>query len=135
MMGETPLSTATSGLEPLQLDDNFNYDLHLGLGREGPPNPSPVATTARGRQAIAGPAAQAIPTPHSRARSRLLAMADDYLRSGSLHQAIEMYFHLMGECPGTAEADQAEERILEVADYHERAGEMRLARAIYERLA
>ena len=35
----------------------------------------------------------------------------------------------------TPEAAEAEERTLEVAARHERIGEMRMARAIYERLA
>ena len=117
------MSTATLELEPMHASD---MDSSLEL--------SPVVMPAQTRQKAAEPAAQVPPTPHSRARSRLLAMADGYFRSGSLCQALEMYFDLMSGYPDTIEGQQAEERILEVAYRHEQAGEMRLARSIYERL-
>ena len=88
--------------------------------RPGAARPIPIARTA--------------PPRRSRALLRLLAMADAYLRSNDLHQAIEMYFELMSEHSETAVAEQAEARVLDVARQHELAGELRQARAIYERL-
>jgi hypothetical protein len=45
-----------------------------------------------------------------------------------------MYFELVRVHPGTPQADQAEERLLEVARAFELAGELRQARGIYEQL-
>lgn len=129
------MNTATSELEPLQTNNLLDRDIQLDLGMDSHPDPSAVVMTARGWQTVAEPAAPVPPSPHTRARSRLLSMADGYLRSGSLRQALEMYFDLMDGYPGTTEAEQAEEQTLEVASRHEQAGELHLARAIYERLA
>jgi hypothetical protein len=70
----------------------------------------------------------------SRVLPRLLAMADSYRNAGSLHSAVEIYFELIREHAQTPEALQAEERLIEVAQYHERVGESRQARGIYEQL-
>jgi hypothetical protein len=70
----------------------------------------------------------------SRVLPRLLAMADSYREAGSLHSAVEVYFELIREHAQTPEAIQAEERLIEVAQYHEGRGETRQARGIYEQL-
>lgn len=77
-----------------------------------------------------------VATPHGRMRvlPRLLAMADTYYRGGSLHQAIELYFELVHDHDGTAQAQEAEQRLLDVARTFEESGELRQARGIYEQL-
>jgi tetratricopeptide (TPR) repeat protein len=70
----------------------------------------------------------------SRILARLLSMADSYRESGSLRQAIEIYFELMHEHSETPQAERAEERLFDVARSYERAGELRQARGIYEQL-
>jgi hypothetical protein len=72
--------------------------------------------------------------PRSKVLPRLMAMADHYLKTGSLRQALEMYFDLYQNHEGSPEAAKAEDRILEVARIHEENGELHLARAIYEQL-
>jgi hypothetical protein len=84
------------------------------------PAPAPVAETPR--------------DPRSKVLPRLMAMADSYLRAGSLRQALEMYFDLYRNHEDSPEAATAEDRILEVASLHEENGELHLARAIYEQL-
>jgi hypothetical protein len=65
---------------------------------------------------------------------RLLKMADNYRCASQFHQASEMYFHILESYAGTAEAVQAQERLIEMADEQERNGETRQARSIFERL-
>ena len=72
--------------------------------------------------------------PRSKVLPRLMRMADSYLRTGALRQALEMYFDLYRNHEGSPEAAKAEDRILEVAAIHEENGELHLARAIYEQL-
>ncbi len=72
--------------------------------------------------------------PRSKVLPRLLAMADLYLNSGNLRQALEMYFDLYRNHEDSPEAIKAEDRILEVAKIHEQNGELHIARAIYEQL-
>jgi hypothetical protein len=72
--------------------------------------------------------------PRSKVLPRLLAMADLYLKTGALRQALEMYFDLYRNHEDSPEATKAEDRILEVARIHEENGELHLARAIYEQL-
>ncbi len=75
---------------------------------------------------------------HSGVSSRILAllmsMADAYRESGSLRQAIEIYFELMREHGETPQGHRAEERLFDVARFYERSGELRQARGIYEQL-
>ena len=70
----------------------------------------------------------------SRVLTRLLGMADTYRATGSLRQAVEMYFELVRQHAESPQALQAEERLLEVAQNYEKAGELRQARGIYEQL-
>jgi tetratricopeptide (TPR) repeat protein len=70
----------------------------------------------------------------SRILARLLSMADSYRESGSLRQAVEIYFELIREHSETPQGHRAEERLLDVARAYERAGELRQARGIYEQL-
>ena len=79
----------------------------------------------------AGPAHSAT---SARILARLLSMADSYRESGSLRQAIEMYFELVREHAETPQGHRAEERLLDVARSYERSGELRQARGIYEQL-
>jgi len=129
------LNNTISELEPMQSEILLERDIHLGLATTAAVAVAAMETAARSLQGAAEPTAPTGPTPESRARGRLLAIADSYLRAESLHQALEMYFDLMVMHADTPEALKAEERTLEVALRHEQVGEMRQARAIYERLA
>ena len=70
----------------------------------------------------------------ARILTRLLSMADQYRASGSMRQAIEMYFELLRQHSETPQGQRAEERLFEVARSYERSGELRQARGIYEQL-
>lgn len=85
------------------------------LGPEAPPAP---ARPDHGRVLLA----------------RLLKMADGYRAANQVHQAIEMYFHLLERYPDAPEAAQAEERLIAIGDRLERGGELRQARSLFERL-
>jgi len=65
---------------------------------------------------------------------RLLKMADGYRAGNQIHQATEMYFQLVERHSQTPEAAQARERLIAIGDSHERCGELRQARSIFERL-
>jgi hypothetical protein len=78
--------------------------------------------------------AEPVRDPRSKVLPRLLAMADFYLKEGSLRQALEMYFDLYRNHEDSPEAAKAEDRILDVARIHEENGELHVARAIYEQL-
>ncbi|WP_435011900.1 tetratricopeptide repeat protein (plasmid) [Tundrisphaera lichenicola] len=123
------MNTTTTEFEPVQADDLIDQGPRHGSGLD---SPHAIPPTPWSRPA--GSDREDRPSSQDRALLRLLAMADAYLRSNELHQALEMYFELMSEHPETAVAEQAEDRILDVARQHEQAGELRQARAIYERL-
>jgi hypothetical protein len=80
------------------------------------------------------PATQAPSAVSSRILVRLLSMADSYRESGSIRQAIEIYFELMRDHSESPQAHRAEERLFDVARTYEKAGELRQARGIYEQL-
>jgi len=65
---------------------------------------------------------------------RLLGMAHRYRSEGNLRQAMEMYWALLDNHPGTAQAQGARVSLLDQAEAYERAGTSRSARAVYERL-
>jgi hypothetical protein len=69
-----------------------------------------------------------------RSLDHLLAMAQRYRREGNLRQAMEIYWKV-SECHSeTAQAQGAQEGLLELADVYERGGSRHQARAVYERL-
>jgi len=98
------------------------------------PNGSPPIALPQLRPAQAEPSEQSMLESRVRVLARLLAMADTYRESGSLRQAIEMYFELIREHADTPQALQAEKRLMGVARSYEQAGELRQARGIYEQL-
>jgi hypothetical protein len=107
------------------------------LERElGPASARPSTTYTDRVTPIPGPepAAETVRDPRSKVLPRLLRMADFYLKTGALRQALEMYFDLYRNHDDSPEAAKAEDRILEVARLHEENGELHLARAIYEQL-
>jgi hypothetical protein len=130
------MSIATTPYETTQTEELLAADLRLAMRMDAPAELGPLFP-ARSRPATAvGPQPTHVgpPAPRSRVLSRLLAMADSYVRAGSLRQAMEMYFELYNSHPDTPEASLAEKRILEVARRHEEDGELHSARAIYEQL-
>ena len=66
--------------------------------------------------------------------AHLLAMADGYLAQGALWQAMEIYLKIVKQHDETPEARLACERLLWIAERHEKNGKGHLARSIYERL-
>jgi hypothetical protein len=66
--------------------------------------------------------------------AHLLKMADGYLAAHAVRQAVAIYFEVLEEYSDTQEAGRARERLLEIADDYEKAGEFHQARSIYERM-
>ena len=66
--------------------------------------------------------------------AHLLKMADGYLAQGALWQAMEIYLKIVKQHDETPEARLACERLLWIAERHEKNGKGHLARSIYERL-
>ena len=97
-------------------------------------NGVPLAPSPHYRSAALETPAPASTGPSSRILARLLSMADAYRESGSLRQAIEIYFELTREHADTPQGHRAEERLFDVARSYERSGELRQARGIYEQL-
>jgi hypothetical protein len=71
---------------------------------------------------------------NSRVLDRLLGMAHRYRREGNLRQAMELYWTVLENHPGTAQAESACVSLLDQADAYERDGAGHVARAVYERL-
>lgn len=65
---------------------------------------------------------------------RLLAMAHRYRSEENLQQAIELYWKLAEDYPGTPQADAARAVLLELAEGYERDEALHMARSMYERL-
>lgn len=65
---------------------------------------------------------------------RLLAMAQTYRSEGGIRQAMDMYWELLEDFPGTPQAEEARKVLLDLAMSYERNGARREARSIYERL-
>lgn len=99
------------------------------------------ATTEAGGVDVAG-AAQAGRAPASEeARpvdqavlARLLVMANAYRSEGLYRQAMELYWELAEDYPGTPQSDAARAVLLEIALGYEGSGVRHMARSIYERL-
>ena len=64
----------------------------------------------------------------------LLKMADGYLAQGALWQAMEIYLKIVERHDEAPEARLACERLLWIAERHEKNGKNHLARSIYEQL-
>jgi len=71
---------------------------------------------------------------NGRMLDRLLGMAHRYRSEGNLRQAMEMYWALLENHPGTAQAQGARVSLLDQAEAYERDGAKHVARAVYERL-
>ena len=65
---------------------------------------------------------------------RLLAMAHRYRSEGNLREAMELYWELAEDYPGTPQADAAKAVLLELATSYERNDAPHMARSMYERL-
>ncbi len=94
----------------------------------------PISLPPSYRSAAPEPTSQVQSAASARILARLLSMADLYRESGSLRQAVEIYFELLQEHAETPQGHRAEERLLDVARSYERSGELRQARGIYEQL-
>ncbi|WP_372609673.1 tol-pal system YbgF family protein [Halomonas sp.] len=71
---------------------------------------------------------------NGRMLDRLLGMARGYHSEGNLRQAMEMYWTLLENHPGTSQAQGARVSLLDQAEAYEREGARHVARAVYERL-
>lgn len=65
---------------------------------------------------------------------RLFAMAQRYRSEGNLRRATEMYWTLAGDHADTPQAESAKAELLLMAEGYERAGNLHMARGMYERL-
>jgi len=66
--------------------------------------------------------------------AHLLKMADGYLDRGALWNAMEIYLKIVKQYDEAPEAGLACERLLWIAERHEKNGKGHLARSIYEQL-
>jgi hypothetical protein len=90
-----------------------------------PPAPAPPRNVIMSR-----PAAD----PASPLLAHLLKMADGYLAQGALWQAMEIYLKIVKRYDEAPEARLACERLLWIAERHEKNGKGHLARSIYGQL-
>ncbi len=101
-------------------------------------NTPPAATDVAPPQAAAPPhhviMSQPATDPASRLLAHLLRMADGYLAQGAVWQATEIYLKVIKEHNETPGARLACERLLALAERHEKNGKAHLARSIYEHL-
>ena len=67
--------------------------------------------------------------------SAMLKRAESWQQAGDIHQAIDVYFKLAENFPGTDEASKAEEGLLNLAQELEEKGMVYAAMRIYEKLA
>lgn len=65
---------------------------------------------------------------------RLLAMANACRSEGRHRQAMELYWELAEDYPGTPQSDAARAVLLDLASGYEDSGARHMARSIYERL-
>jgi hypothetical protein len=73
-------------------------------------------------------------TINSKMLDQLLGMADRYRGEGHVRQAMEMYWALVDQHAGTAQAKSARLGLMGQAQTYEQQGARHVARAIYERL-
>jgi hypothetical protein len=111
----------------------------LPEGRHAAQHMAPAAQyTVPPAQAVAAPPDDPVapcekhsPTP---LLTKLLQLADRFRAEDSPREAMAMYFDLAEGHPGTPEAYDALERLLEIASQYENGGDIRQARSLYERL-
>lgn len=99
------------------------------------------ATTEAGGVDVAGAAQAGLAPASEEARpvnqavlERLLVMANAYRSEGLYRQAMELYWELAEDYPGTLQSDSAQAVLLEFALSYEGSGARHMARSIYERL-
>jgi hypothetical protein len=105
-------------------------------------SPATSPATPSAAASVAGPAVATLDesTPASRPRAptallvKLLEMADGYAKTGAKHLALDLYFAIIDRYSEAPEADRARQRLMEIAQQYERAGETHQARSLYERL-
>lgn len=66
--------------------------------------------------------------------TRLVLMAQRYRQQGQMRQATEMFWTLIKDYPETPESEVAKAELLKLAEGHERAGNLHMARGMYEQL-
>ena len=66
--------------------------------------------------------------------TRLVLMAQRYCQEGQMRQATEMFWALIKYYPDTPESETAKAELLKLAEGHERAGNLHMARGMYEQL-
>ena len=65
---------------------------------------------------------------------RIFAMAQRYRKEGNFRQASEMYWTMVSDHADTPQAEAAKVELLLLAEGYERAGNLHMARGMYERL-
>ncbi|OGW51691.1 MAG: hypothetical protein A2V62_04810 [Nitrospirae bacterium RBG_19FT_COMBO_58_9] len=99
------------------------------------------ATTEAGGVDVAGAAQAGLAPASEEARpvdqtvlAWLLVMANAYRSEGLYRQAMELYWELVEDYPGTPQSDAARTVLLEIALGYGGSGVRHMARSIYERL-
>lgn len=94
-----------------------------------------VATPAAPPIVGAVAAAPRSPPVETPVMDRILSMADHCLHDHLLRQAAEMYFEVLNrQDAGVPETEHARRRLIEIAEFYERTGNLHQARGIYEQL-
>ena len=94
---------------------------------------APVKRTPASVPAPKTPAVHEPGTDHA-VLDRLLAMAQTYRSEGNQWQAMDMYWELVEDFPGTQQAEEARKVLFDLAMSYEHNGARHEARSIYERL-
>lgn len=89
---------------------------------------------AEAAQASRPPASEEALSVDQATLERLLAMANAYRSEGHHRQAMELYWELAEDYPGTPQSDAARTVLLALASGYEGSGARHIARSIYERL-
>lgn len=90
--------------------------------------------TVEAAQAGRAPASEETQPVDRAVLERLLAMANVCRSEGHHRQAMELYWELAEDYPGTPQSDAARAVLLELASGYEDSGARHMARSIYERL-
>lgn len=64
----------------------------------------------------------------------LMRTGGAYQKRGNLHQAIYVYFSIIGRHPGTQEAQEAYDQLLKIAQEYEGNGQLNMAKGLYQRI-
>ena len=106
----------------------------MGIEDDARNSITPAEERAKPEVITAAPDLPAAPEAESPVLLHLLEIAEAHFAAGAVHQAMEIYFELVGEHHDTPEGAQAGDRLMNIARRYVSAGMLHQARSIYERL-